>query len=197
MKYLITALSFLGIMNVKGQQIRQLSSVRSGDTILAGQAIMYGNFIQRLAFSSGGFPQDIRLVNLDTKAVLAFRVKPTFKSAKDNNFIYVLPPGNYAILHYWWTRSKWYGGKSFTEPIYKGLDATDHLEQKINSGDIQQDALQLFRFSIAENTLNYMGTWHFDTGIVSFSDDKLQLDNRLKGQYKKLDFSSAKTLLPK
>src|SRR5690606_3374808 len=151
-----------------------LEEVSSGDTINNGKGIIYGNFIQRLGFSSGGFPQDIRLINLDTKEVLTFRVKPTFKSSKENTFVYYIKPGNYAILNYWWTQSKWYGGKMFTEPIFKNIDATDNFENKISSGQINIDNLEQFTFSISENSLNYLGTWHFDKGLVSFSNDKTE-----------------------
>jgi hypothetical protein len=178
------------------QNIIALDDLGSNDTIPKGKAVFYGKFIQRLGFSSGGFPQDIRLVNLDTKEVFSFTVKPTFKSAKENNFCYVIKAGNYAILHYCWTQSKWYGGKIFIEPIFKGIDATDNLEKKINAGQMKQDDLVPFIFSLSENSLNYLGTWHFDKGLVKFSDDKQNFDNQIRGKYKKLNFSGAKTNLP-
>lgn len=196
MKYLGTTILFFLTMFAKGQNLKTLAEVGSGDTISTEQAIIYGNFIQRLGFSSGGFPQDIRIINLDTKEVLTFRVKPTFKSAKENTFIYFIKPGNYAILNYWWTQSKWYGGKMFTEPIFKGIDGTDDLENKIKSGQTNQNELVQFAFAITENSLNYLGTWHFDKGLVSFTDNKIQFDNLVKSKYKKLDFSAAKTVLP-
>ncbi len=184
-------------MFTKGQNLKTLEELNSGDTIRTGQAVIYGNFIQRLGFSSGGFPQDIRLINIDTKEILAFRVKPTFKSAKENIFIYSIEPGKYAVLNYWWTQSKWYGGKMFTEPIFKDIDASDDLEQKLKSGEIKTEELKQFIFNILDNSLNYLGTWHFDKGLVSFTDDKTQLDSTLKTKYKKLDFSTAKINLPK
>lgn len=196
MKYLATTILIFLTMFAKGQNFKTLGEVGSGDTISTGQAIIYGNFIQRLGFSSGGFPQDIRIINLDTKEVLTFRVKPTFKSAKENTFIYFIKPGNYAVLNYWWTQSKWYGGKMFTEPIFKGIDATDDFEKKIKSGQANQNELVQFTFAITENSLNYLGTWHFDKGLVSFTDDKIHFDNLVKSKSKKLDFSAAKTVLP-
>ena len=196
MKYSPTIILIFLTMFAKGQSFKTLNETGSGDTIPTGQAIIYGNFIQRLGFSSGGFPQDIRIINLDTKEVLTFRVKPTFKSAKENTFIYFIKPGNYAILNYWWTQSKWYGGKIFTEPIFKGVDATDDLENKIKSGQTNQNELVQFTFTVTENSLNYLGTWHFDKGLVSFTDDKIQFDNSVKSKYKKIDFSAAKTVLP-
>jgi hypothetical protein len=197
MKYLLTIILVFFTMLSKGQGFTTLKEVYGGDTILTEQAIIYGNFIQRLGFSSGGFPQDIRLINIDTKEVLAFRVKPTMKSAKENTFFYFIKPGKYAILNYWWTQSKWYGGKIFTEPIFKGIDSTVDFERKVISDQINQNELVQFTFTITGNSLNYLGTWNFDKGLVSFADDKTQFDNMVKTKFKKLDFSTATTVLPK
>lgn len=196
MKYLVTIILIFISTFSKGQNIMTLAELGNNESIPSGYAVIYGNFIQRLGFSSGGFPQDIRLINIETKEVLTFRVKPTFKSAKENTFCYVIKPGTYAILNYCWTQSKWYGGKMYTEPIFKGIDATDNLEQKLKSGQIKQEELVQFKFTIVENSLNYLGTWHFDKGLVSFSDDKIPFDSTLKDVYNKLDFSTAKIMLP-
>lgn len=196
MRYLGTTIIIFLSLFVKGQNSKTLSTVSYNDTIKLEQAIIYGNFIQRLGFSSGGFPQDIRIINLDSKEIFTFRVKPTLKSAKENKFIFFIAPGNYVILNYWWTESKWYGGKIFTEPIYKGIDATADLEGKIKLGQISKNELVQFKFSINEKSLNYLGTWHFDEAIVSFTDEKKQLDKSLMSRFKKLDFASAKTVLP-
>ena len=196
MKHILTALFILMAIVAKGQNYEQLKEIGSSDTVVPGQAVIYGNFIQRLGFSSGGFPQDIRIVNVDTKETFAFRVKPTFKSAKENTFTYALEPGTYAILNYWWTQSKWYGGKIFTEPIIKGVDATDDLNKMVSSGEINPNEIKYYTFTVEPNTVNYLGTWHFDTGLVSFTDDKTQFDELIKDKYKRLDLSTAKTVLP-
>ena len=196
MRYLGLIVFTLFTLSIKAQGIKALEETGVNDSIPSGQSIIYGNFIQRLGFSSGGFPQDIRIVNRNTGEVFAFRVKPTFKSAKENTFIYFIKPGTYTILNYWWTQSKWYGGKMFTEPIYKKIDGADNLEQKLASGKIRQEDLEQFTFEVSENSLNYVGTWNFDKGIVSFSDDKMQLDSLIQGKFKKLSFSGAKTQLP-
>ncbi|WP_296685889.1 hypothetical protein [Flavobacterium sp.] len=197
MKYLLITFFFLLTIFAQGQNFITLNEAKSGDTISSDEAIIYGNFIQRLGFSSGGFPQDIRIINLETKEVFTFRVKPTYKSAKENIFIYFIRPGKYAILNYWWTKSTWYGGKFFTEPIFKNIDMTDNLDLKIKSGQINQNELEQFTFEITKNSLNYLGTWHFDKGLVSFTDDKTQFDSLVKSKFKKLDFLSATTILPK
>lgn len=196
MKY-ISTLCFVFLSTIVfGQKLSKLYEISNDAIIPEGEAIIYGNFIQRLGFSSGGFPQDIRLINVDTKEICAFRVKPTFKSAKENTFIFHIKPGKYAILNYWWTQSKWYGGKMFTEPIYKHIDATNEFNKKLRSGQIKEDDLVHFTFTITENSLNYLGTWHFDKGLVSFSNNKSELDNKIANKYKKLNFSTANLVLP-
>lgn len=180
----------------QGQETTDLKEVKKNDKIASGQAIIYGSFIQRLSTNSIGFPQDIRIVNITTTEVFAFRVKPTLKSSKENTFCYSLKPGTYMVLDYWWTDSKWYGGNSIIEPVYNGIDATDSLREKIDSNRISQRDLKRFTFEIESNTLNYVGTWHFDSGMVYFSDDKNVLDEKLKKKYKQLDFSKARTTIP-
>jgi len=196
MKRIITVFIVFLSMQINAQDLKHLDDVASNDGIPRGKAIIYGNFIQRLGFSSGGFPQDIRLINTETKEVFSFRVKPTFKSSKENIFIYTIEPGNYAILNYWWTNSKWYGGKMYTEYIFKNTDTTDGFEDKVNAGLINIDELERFTFKITENSLNYLGTWHFKTSPVSFSDDKVILDKKMKDRYKAIDFSQAILVIP-
>lgn len=184
------------IFFANGQETTELKEVKKNDKMTSGQAIIYGSFIQRLSTNSIGFPQDIRIVNITTTEVFSFRVKPTFKMTKENTFCYFLEPGTYMILDYWWTDSKWYGGNGMIEPVYKGIDATDSLREKIDSNRISQRDLKRFVFTIESNTLNYVGTWHFDTGMVYFTNDKAQLDEKLKNKYKKLDFNKAETIIP-
>jgi hypothetical protein len=196
MKSLITTFLILTTIFSKGQTVNKLEELGNNESIPTGKAVFYGNFIQRLGFSSGGFPQDIRLINIETNELLTFRVKATFKSSKENTFCFIIKPGKYAILNYFWVQSKWYGGKMFTEPIFKGIDATDKFEEKLNSGQIKQKDLAQFIFALEENSLNYLGTWHFDTGKVSFTNDKEQFDTKLKDKFKKIDITKAKIVLP-
>ncbi len=196
MKFFTVTFLILSTVFVKAQDIKTLRELSSNDSIPTGKAVIYGNFIQRLGFTSGGFPQDMRIANVNTKEVFAFRVKPTFKSAKENLFCYILEPGTYVILNYYWTQSKWYGGKMFVEPIFKGIDATTNLEEKIKSNQINPNDLTRFSFVIEPTGLHYLGTWHFDTGLVSFTDDKTQLDTLIRDKYKRIDVSKARVVLP-
>jgi hypothetical protein len=194
MKHLTTVILFLTATIGYAQKITTLDELGSRDTIPKGKAVFYGQFSLKRLGCSMGFPNYVRLINLDTKEVLVFRVKT--KSNIKNHHCYVIKAGNYAILTYWSTQSKWYGRPIPTEPDFKGIDATDNLEKKIKSGQIKQEDLMPFTFSLTENSLNYVGTWHFDKELVKFSDDKLVFDNQIKDKYKKLDFSVAKTILP-
>lgn len=80
------------------------------EALQPGSAAIYGNFIQRLGFSSGGYAQEIYLRNITTDKIYSMRVKATMKSAKENVFCFHLPPGEYELRQYYWTQSKWYGG---------------------------------------------------------------------------------------
>ena len=114
MKHLLIVLLLIISFGVTAQPARRLEKPAADGPIPVGQAAFYGEFIQRLKkFKSGGYPQDIRLINIETNEVLVFRVKSTFKTSKENQFCYLIEPGTYAILNYWWTESKWYGGRSY------------------------------------------------------------------------------------
>ncbi len=196
MKYIASLILFFSALFVNGQNYKTLNRLSYNSTVKPAQAIIYGDFIQRLGFSSGGYSQEIRIINLETEELYSFTVKPAFKSAKENTFFYFIKPGNYAILHYWWTQSKWYGGKIFTEPIYMSIASTSDLDEKIKSGQVSRDELKRFTFSVKENSLTYLGTWHFDKEVVSFTNEKLETDIPLSNRFKKLNFSQSITELP-
>lgn len=197
MKHLLIVILLIASFGTAAQPARRLETLGANDTIPAGQAAFYGEFIQRLKkFKSGGYPQDIRLINVETNEVLVFRVKSTFKTAKENPFCYLIEPGTYAILNYWWTESKWYGGKSYMEPIYKGEDSILETERKIKNKEQRPDELVLFKFTVTENTLNYLGSWHFEKSPVSFTNDKEQTDEEMQQKYKKLDFPASRIAIP-
>lgn len=196
MKTLITLLFVCISVFSSSQNLITLNEPKSDEPVPAGKAIFYGNFIQRLGFKSGGYPQDIRIVNIDTHETYTFRVKSTFKTAKESTFCYVLEPGTYAIVNYWWTKSTWYGGKSYVEPILKGIEVNEKLKERVDKGELKEGDFEMFSFTVLPNTLHYLGTWDFSKSPVSFSDDKPSLDDTMKRKYKGLDFPDAKTSLP-
>lgn len=194
---LITITLLLVTFSAVAQPGRRLEKAGENDAIPAGQAVFYGEFVQRLKkMKSGGYPQDVRLINVETNEVLIFRVKSTFKTSKENAFCYLIEPGTYAILNYWYTESKWYGGKSYMEPIYKGDDSILETERKIKNKELRPDELVLFKFTIKPNTLHYVGTWHFEQSPVFFTNEKDKTDEEMKDRYKKLEFSEARVGMP-
>lgn len=196
MKYSLTVFLIFFSLVTKSQHYKGLREVSLGESSRKGYSIIYGKFIQRLGFSSGGFPQDIRLLNTETKEIITFRVKPIFKSARKNNFYFFIPAGHYAILNYWWTKSMVYGGEVHTETIYKKAKVKDSAEPGLKSGETNTEYQQYYRFTITENSLNYMGTWHFDTEQVSFTNDKEKMDRSTGYKYSNIDFSEAIINLP-
>ena len=91
MKHLLIVLLLIISFGVTAQPARRLEKPAADGPIPVGQAVFYGEFVQRLKkFKSGGYPQDIRLINIETNEVLVFRVKSTFKTSKENLFCYLI-----------------------------------------------------------------------------------------------------------
>ncbi len=197
MKYIFLILLTFIIHGIIGQNIESLEKVSKDSKLKNEQSIIYGDFIQRLDFSSGGFPQDIYVKNIETNKSYKYRVKPTYKSRKDNTFCFYIPEGTYFIYSYFWTQSKWYGGIWNGEPIFKGIDATKYDEKDEIAEEylVKSDSLR-FKFTVRKSSINYLGTWHFDSGLVTFSNDKKTFDLEIKSMYKKLNFKEAIISLP-
>lgn len=195
MKYLFTiCLVFLGIISFAQAAPGYIPLLEASEdaTIRPGEAIIYGGFIQRIGFSSGGYSQYLQLINTDTKKYYSLLVKPETRTRKTNIFVAHIPAGNYAILNYQWTRSTWYGHSETTEPVYKGVDS--RREQKTKAAYATPPGY--FVFKVVPNTINYVGTWHFDTGIVSFSNEKAQADSVVSKTFTRLNFPAANITLP-
>jgi len=178
MKSRFTIFLLLFAINAQAQKITRLNAVSANDTLVTGQAIIYGNFIQRLGFRSGGFEQVIHLVDTATRDEFAIRVKPIFKSARENTFAYHIKPGTYAITKYQYTESKWYGAKEFHEPI-----------RKHNGG--------YYLITIPSTALVNLGGWHFETHPGGFAEGASETTEKLAKEFNKLDFSKAVAVTPK
>ncbi|HSD13801.1 MAG TPA: hypothetical protein VLB74_04060 [Flavobacterium sp.] len=197
MKFHLLFICFFISFASRSQTPSELDFVGINGKLSSDKSIIYGNFIQRLGFSSGGFPQSISIVNLETNESYVFIVKPAMKTSKENKFCYYIKPGHYAIVNYIWYKSKMYGAEIFTEPIIKGIDtSTDEFKEKVKKGEIKEEDLIMFTFKIEPNSLNYLGTWHFNTGLVKFTDDKIDFDAKLKTKYPGIDFNNSITNLP-
>lgn len=194
----ILSLLIVGVTtNISGQKIESLKKADSSKVLNDSTSIIYGLFIQRLGFTSGGFPQEIRLHNIVTDKIYTFNVKGTFKSGKENPFCYYIKPGMYKVFSYFWTKSKWYGGEMHEERIFKNVDtSTKDYTKGVKNGSINPDKLESYYLEIRPNLVYYLGTWHFNTGLISFSDDKINLDEQLKKKNSKINFDDAVTKLP-
>ena len=163
----------------KAQQAIRLDDVDQKDTIAAQRAVIYGTFVQRLnAMTSGGLNQELYLRDTATKELYVFRAKPLFKSAKQNNFIFSIKPGTYAIVEYMYQKSTWYGFKEFKQQIRKG-EGSPYL------------------FTITPGSLNELGTWHFEKENVSFESAAEEVKDKLKQTYQKMDFAKSVQNIPR
>lgn len=195
--WLVASLIFLIPTAIYAQKKTEiLWPVGRDEALQPGKSILYGNFIQRLGFSSGGFPQEIILHHNTSGQVYTMRVKGTYKSAKENLFCFHLPPGEYTLLQYYWTKSKWYGGMVHLEQIAKNVNF-DEAKQLSDKGELTEERMQRYTFTLAPDTLYYAGTWHFEAATVSFTDDKQQLDEKAAKMYKRLNFPAAIITLPR
>ncbi|WP_375417368.1 energy transducer TonB [uncultured Hymenobacter sp.] len=154
----------------------------------ADKGVIYGACLQRLGFTSGGFYQFVRLVNLTTQQVFVISVKPAFKSQRENSFCYALPPGRYALSQYEYTSSKWYGGEMRTERLLK-LPAT--AEGAPAAGTTR------FTFNVQPGVAHYVGVWNFtDEGKPSFQNGKAAMDTRFRPGLRMTDLRAAVLAIP-
>lgn len=158
--------------------------------------MIYGVFVQRLGFSSGGFAQFILLYHVDDQKYYRLQVKEPFTSAKENLFCAELPTGKYEIISYNYVHSKWYGGKVYEEPIYKNFDASDSLNFSSLTDSTKSHSLERFTFVITNVAPYYSGLWDFNSGLVKFSFSKELADEKLKRLIHISDGSKAISILP-
>ncbi len=194
----IALICFFSILTigVKSQQTGVLKKVYNGHTMRPDEAIVYGTFIPRLGMAHSLNFHEVRFQNVNTGEILKLKIKPKSRKSQDEKFVLIIPPGTYTILNYVWPEKRWYGNMIYTEPIFKGINSLDNLEEKILNGQIKAQDLQQFSFTISPQTVNYIGTWRFNTSLVSFTDDKGNMDDSIKNKYKKLDLSKALIVLP-
>lgn len=156
-------------------------------TFPADQGVVYGSCIQRLGFESGGLGQYVRLVNLSTGKPVTLEVKPPMRSRKQNTFCYALPPGRYALYHYLYSASKWYGAEMHEENLRKPgrAAATAALRET------------RYLFTVAAGQLHYLGTWNLEVeNAPVFRNEKAILDAQLTPLFKILDFTQAVVAVP-
>jgi hypothetical protein len=197
MKRLFTCIFILMGLFAYGQKnkITQLEYVDAGTILKENQAIIYGTFIQRLTFWQTGYQQMIRIRNLETNELFSFEVKPSLSSKKEHLFCFYIKPGTYEIVNFFYSKSKWYGTENNVRPVFRGIDFEVNLKNKVDSGLVKQQDLQRIVFKIDNNTLTYLGQWHFEAGPPSFTDNKVAADKKLKSDYYFLEPEKAVTVL--
>jgi len=196
MKRFLTAIFILLATSAYAQKITHLEYVGTGDVLKPNEAIIYGSFIQRLTFWQTGYQQDIRIRNVATNELFAFEVKPSLRSRKENSFCFYIKPGTYEVINYYYSKAKWYGVQNNVRPVFKNIDYEVNLKNKIDSGIVKFEDLKRLVFKVDNNTITYIGQWHFEAGPVWFTDDKSYLDKKLQTDFFGIEFKAAGTVLP-
>lgn len=198
MKYLFICAFLFTSLFTYGQKVRitPLEDADVGSVLKENQAIIYGSFIQRLTFWQTGYEQTIRIRNLETNELFSFEVKPRFRSRKENSFCVFIKPGTYEVVNFYYSKAKWYGTEDNIRAVFRGIDFEVNVKNKVDSGLIKREDLHRIVFKIENNTLTYLGQWHFESGAPSFSDEKATLDKKIKEDYVFLEFEKAVTVLP-
>ena len=193
---LICLIQFCGLMAQDTPSVAELNNVNKGETVAEGQAVIYGVFIQRLDKKSKGYPQYICIEDTKTLQRYMFKVKPAMKSDKENIFCAHIPSGTYRIISYYWVVSNWYGGTAHNEPVYKGIKVDKNFNRLLHNGQVKEEDLQTYTFTIRPDMANYLGRWNFGVEPATFDDDKETLDSHISELYPAIDFSIARKALP-
>ena len=196
MKGFIIAALILAALTTNAQKIQPLTHVESTAEVKPGEAIIYGSFLQRLTFWQNGYGQNIRIRNIKTKEMFLFEVKPALRTRRENTFCFYIPPGTYEILSYYYSKAKWYGTQGNLSPVFKNIDFEVNLKNKVDSGLIKVEDLHRISFTVESGVVTYLGRWHFDSGPVSFSDDKATLDKKIQPDFYFIQFNNAVTVIP-
>ena len=150
--------------------------------------LAYSSCIQRLGFESGDLGQYVRLVNLTTGKPVRIKVKPPFRTRKQNVLCFALLPGRCALYKY---DSPPAGGKT--------AKCTRKICAKPPSPEAADGRLSATRylFTVAAGQLHYLGTWNLEQkNAPVFLNEKAQLDAQLLPLFKNLSFDAAMISLP-
>jgi hypothetical protein len=186
-----TLLLFLAI-TVKGQQTYGLDPINIGDEIPEGKAVIYGKFIPKPGRKGWGDWQELRIVNMDTKKVYAFRVKESTQSYKGSRFIYAIRPGRYTLLGFDRSESDWFWITVVKEGLARKADRRDSSNQE----GAKSVTWQPYTFTVTEGSLNYIGTWHCEQEPYSIANEQAELDELMIRKYRSINFSKAIVNLP-
>lgn len=135
---------------------------------------IYGSFIQRLGFSSGGYEQSVYLRKIETGKIYRFVVKPTWRGSKENFFSKTVTPGKYEILFY-----EYAGGVTFSRE-----EVWNHHNGK------------RYTFEVKPNELTYVGTWDFSSYFVYFRSAKEAAMGKLQKKHKNTNRKNITITIP-
>lgn len=140
------------------------------------EAAIYGVFVQRLGFSSGGTPQTLFIRNIETKEVVRVTVKPTWASKQKNSFSAKMKPGTYELTHYHFP-------EGYTQN-WKNIYSCSTREEciKINERIKNNDTTDLvrYKFTVESNKINCIGVLDFSQAIPVFRNNEDEIASILK-----------------
>ncbi|WP_259065492.1 hypothetical protein HDF24_01880 [Mucilaginibacter sp. X4EP1] len=196
MKAFFTGIAMILCMTVAAQKITPLTYVENGAVLKPNETIIYGSFLRKPGI---WYDSDLHLViikNMETKELFSVPIETHSKAGKESVFCFYAKPGSYKIIAYRFEKAKWYGGLITTTLIFKNIDYNINLKAKIDSGLIKKEDLSAVSFNIPNTGLFYVGKWHFETGTVFFTDEKVDLDKKMPKDFYFLYFNNATTIIP-
>ena len=198
MKYSLFTALLLFSLQLSAQKGITVPQADPAHMVQPGMATVYGSFMPRhQTWLKKGYQHYVYIKNLQSGELFLVETLHYFNNGKEGVFCCHLKPGTYELLSYKWGDAQVYGVKVHTEPIYENIDATDSLEAKVKSGAIKIADLKRFTFRVSEDTLYYLGSWNFNTGIAVFTDKKALADRQIKTDFLTVDFNKAITVIPR
>ncbi|GAA3970353.1 energy transducer TonB [Hymenobacter antarcticus] len=153
-----------------------------------GKGMIYGSCLQRFAgtgsLGSGGF---VQLVNLTTRKLISFSVKPPMKSRRENSFFYALPAGRYALHVYAYPDKVWGPYRMYFE----------NLRKPVAPAPNEPLSETRYQFTVESGKVHYVGTWNLaNENKPEFMDEKYQIDPAIQAYFPQFNFKEAVMSLP-
>jgi len=201
--FLLLSLSY-GFAQEKARYLKAVSNNETSIKIksrLKTEAVVYGNFISRKGLTTSEGTESITVKNITTGLNYSMLVKPVLKTKNTNAFLFYIPPGEYEIINYVYVRDKMIVMDEWTyEPVLKGIDYSNPKDMDLLDKGVAKDVYKRFTFKIEAGVVNYVGNWDFNSGFIAFKADENRavFNKKMKNRVnKKIDYSSAVTIIPK
>ena len=182
--------------NVSAQKIKKLKEANSSKKLSDEVSIIYGNFIHRIGSDNKYYAQAVVLRNIITNEDYSLNVRANYQRDTEKSFRFYIKPGMYKIHGYWYWTVKWLIGKEHYQLIFKDTDSALFDKIAVSDDIANEYKLESYYIEIRPNSIYYLGTWDFSSGVVSFSDDKVDHDKNVSKIYRKIPFDQAITKLP-